>query len=363
MRISILLLVLLTTACAKQVTKPEAVSRAESENAVLEKIQHIVVIYAENRSFDNLYGEFPNADGVANASTKSKAQLDVSGAVLPQLPPVWLDKGKDGLKPDPSYPEVMANQPFKINAFGTGHSLSDKTRDLVHKFYQNQEQINGGKNNQFAQISDAGALTMGYYDGSSLPMWKLAQQYTLADHFFMGAYGGSFLNHMYLICACAPTFKNAPDNLRAKLGDQGYLLRTDSSPKSALQGPPQYVADNPITPDGYAVNTIQPAYQPSGIAPENLQKVAFANPKANPLPPQAIRTIGDALNEKNVSWAWYSGGWTMALLDGMQTAEKPRKVIYTRNDGALNFQAHHQPFNYFEKYAPGTQARLKHLRD
>ena len=364
MRISVLLLMLLATGCAKQVTKPDAAAqRVASEKAVLDKIQHIVVIYAENRSFDNLYGEFPNASGVANASTKSKAQLDVNGAVLPQLPPVWLDKNKDGLKPDPSYPDVMANQPFKINAFGAGHSLSDKTRDLIHKFYQNQEQINRGKNNQFAAISDAGGLTMGYYDGSSLPMWKLAQQYTLADHFFMGAYGGSFLNHMYLVCACAPTFKNAPENMRAKLGDQGYLLRKETSPKSALQGPPQYVGDGPITPDGYAVNTMQPPYQPSGIAPESLPKVGFANPKANPLPPQTIRTIGDALNEKNVSWAWYSGGWTMALLDGMQPAEKPRKVIYASADGAPNFQAHHQPFNYFEKYAPGTPARQKHLRD
>jgi phospholipase C len=36
---------------------------------------------------------------------------------------------------------------------------------------------------------------MGYYDGSSLPVYKLAQQYTLCDNFFMGAFGGSFLNH------------------------------------------------------------------------------------------------------------------------------------------------------------------------
>ena len=43
--------------------------------------------------------------------------------------------------------------------------------------------------------SDAGALTMGYYDGSRLPMWKWARAYTLADNFFMAAFGGSYLNH------------------------------------------------------------------------------------------------------------------------------------------------------------------------
>ena len=44
---------------------------------------------------------------------------------------------------------------------------------------------------------------MGYYDGSRMAMWQVARRYTLADNFFMGAFGGSFLNHQYLVCACA----------------------------------------------------------------------------------------------------------------------------------------------------------------
>ncbi len=75
---------------------------------------------------------------------------------------------------------------------------------------------------------------MGYYDGSSLPMWKLAQEYTLADNFFMGAFGDSFLNHFWLICACTPFDPKAPDNLRAKLDSRGFLQRTPDSPSSAL---------------------------------------------------------------------------------------------------------------------------------
>jgi phospholipase C len=49
---------------------------------------------------------------------------------------------------------------------------------------------------------------MGHFDTAARPD-KLAQQYTLADHFFQGAFGGSFLNHQYLICACAPEYPNA----------------------------------------------------------------------------------------------------------------------------------------------------------
>ena len=81
-----------------------------------------------------------------------------------------------------------------------------KTGDLVHRFYQEQIQIDGGKMDKFAAISDAGGLVMGYYDASKLPLGQLAKQYTLADNFFHAAFGGSFLNHFWLVCACAPRY-------------------------------------------------------------------------------------------------------------------------------------------------------------
>ena len=90
-------------------------------------------------------------------------------------------------------------------------SQSITTRDLVHRFYNNMMQIGDGSNDRFAAYSDAGGLSMGYYDGSSMRLWKLAQQYTLADNFFMGAFGGSYLNHQYLICACIPIVPNVDD--------------------------------------------------------------------------------------------------------------------------------------------------------
>ena len=82
---------------------------------------------------------------------------------------------------------------------------------------------------------------MGYYDGSTLPMWKLAQEYTLADNFFMAAFGDSFLNHFWLVCACTPVDPHAPANLRAQLDERGWLKRRPESPPSALLGPAVFV--------------------------------------------------------------------------------------------------------------------------
>jgi acid phosphatase len=312
----------------------------------LDNIQNIVVIYGENRSFDNLYGLFPGANGIGKAFLDQRyVQTDMQGNPLPQLPAAW---SKPGV-PNKDFPTALPNMPFSIDGAPVNQPLNKATDDLVHRFYQNQMQINGGKNDRFAAISDAGGLTMGYYNGASLPMWKLAQEYTLADNFFMGAFGGSFLNHMWLACACTPVYQDAPDAMRAKLDASGNLLLKPGSPADPLTGAPQF-QDGAVTPDGYGVNTLQPSYQPSGIAPAG--DAALADLSKHPLPPQTQTTIGDTLSQKHISWKWYSGGWNQALAD--------RSQIY---GGKVNFQPHHQPFNYFLRFAPGTKDRAEHLQD
>lgn len=323
----------------------------------LARIEHIVVIYAENRSFDNLYGLFPGANGIANATPAQYTQVDNDGKPFATLPPVW--KGKDA---DPAFPRDLPNRPFRIDAPPINLPLSAPTPDLVHKFYQNQDQINGGRNDRFVAAGDSGALVMGYYDGSKLPMWRWAQEYTLADNFFMGAFGDSFLNHQWLICACTPIDRNAPADLRAQLDERGRLKTKPGSPASALQGPPDFVA-NQVSPDGYVLTTTQPPWQPSRIAPAKGGDPLGTDPSKYTLPPQIQKTVGDTLSAKGVSWAWYSGAWNAALADGMQPPEAKRNVIYNTAKGAANFVAHHQPFNYFRNYAPGTAARAEHLKD
>ena len=129
-------------------------------------------------------------------------------------------------------------------------------------------QINGGKNDKFVAYADAGGLVMGYYDGSKLPMWDVAKRYVLADNFFQGTFGGSFLNHFQLVCGCIPVYPNADKSpakgiIAAVDADGVSLTLASKSPKSALEGAPKFLNDGKISPDFYAVNTMQPPYQPS----------------------------------------------------------------------------------------------------
>ncbi len=187
--------------------------RGTYNNYRIDRIKHVVVIYAENRSFDNLYGRFPGVDGLGNANATSsfRIQKDRDGSVLKVLPPVWGGLTAAGVVPviTQAQTENMANQPFALDASkGYNASIGVTTRDLWHRFYQNQMQIDNGANDKFAAWADSGGLVMGNYS-ATLPLWSYAKRYTLADHFFMAAFGGSFLNHQYLICSCAPYYPNA----------------------------------------------------------------------------------------------------------------------------------------------------------
>jgi acid phosphatase len=325
----------------------------------LKLIDTVVVVYAENRSFDNLFGNFPGANGLPNASSTATVQLDRDGTPLKELPPVWDGLTAKGVTPPvtQAQTEHLPNHPFAVDdPQGFNLGLGVITHDMWHRFYQNQMQIDGGRNDKFVAYADAGGLVMSNWDGSKTAMWGVAQKYALADDFFMGGFGGSFFNHQWLICACAPYYANADTNpakptIAAVEADGVTLKASANSPKSAMDGIPKFAADGNLTPDFFAVNTMQPPYQPSGNEPVKGGDPAFADPaKPTTLPPQIEPTIGDLLSLKHVSWAWYSGAWQDVLDHGNKTP-------------VPNFQYHHQPFNYYANFAPGTPARAEHLRD
>jgi phospholipase C len=281
----------------------------------LDRIGHVVVIFLENRSFDHLYGLFPGADGLSNAGlstaqvTPEGQQFEVLPTVLNNYQPSWIDT---------RFAPGLPNEPFREDEY---INLREQTGDPVHRFYQEREQINGGKMDRFVAYSGVGGLPMGYFDGHVLPLFKIAQEYTLADRFFHAAFGGGFLNHMWLICACTPRYDHAPAELVAQLDANGRLI-----------------GDGAITPDGYAVNTIQPRL--------GLHNPAVTEARYR-LPAQTMPTIGRLLTDAGVSWAWYAGGYANAA-----SGRPDPSFIY-----------HHQPFAYFADYADGTAGRSEHLKD
>ncbi|RFP09906.1 acid phosphatase [Duganella sp. BJB488] len=369
-------------AAASAQAAPADIAAALNSGLALNNIKTIVVIYAENRGFDNLYGLFPGANGVPGVNPSATSayvpQKDFDGSTLPTLPPTWGGMTAAGQSVVISQAQTvgMANKPFQIDDAASPLFLAPTTitRDLVHRFYNNQMQINGGANDKFAAYSDAGGLTMGYYDGSKMKMWDIAKQYALADNLYIGAFGGSFLTHQYLICACAPQYPNADTSVAkgsiAKIdvdakGNFVRLTPSATAPSSVLNGAPAYANDGAITPADasgmfYAVNTMQPPYQPSSnsYAADDGTRLYADTTKANTLPPQTQKNIGDLLTGKNIDWAWYAGAWK-------DTTAAATAAPRGANGNPPNFQYHHQPFNYFANMDPVKNAayRAAHLKD
>ena len=300
--------------CAISITLPCA--GVVAQPAGLEKIQHVIVIYQENWSFDGLYGRFPGADGIANAGERIR-QMKKDGTPYTTLPQP-LDTSKNPPILDPRFPPDLPVAPYDAARYVPP---DQKTGDIVNRALQQEHQINGGRMDGFVAWSENGGLAMSYYDATDLPVGRLAQQYVLADHFFHSAFDGSLFNHFWLVCACTPVWPNAPANLVIQLDAQGVVVKNGS-----------------VTPDGYVVHTVYSTNRPY---PASIKDPAQL------MPLLTMPTIGDRLSAKRISWAWYSGGWNDAV------AGHPDAL----------FQFHHQPFNYFAPYAEGTAARAEHLKD
>ncbi len=376
-------------------------------------VKHLVIIYQENHSFDNLYGDWDAVEGEAvegrdHTIPKKTYQLRQDNVTrygcLPQLdvnlasPP--LSVTCTDANGSPEIDSHFPNTPFAIedyipatattcptpnqfaaNGIPDGQGLPGGcTRDIVHRFYSEQYQLNGGDQNRYMTGSDAEGLVMGNYDTLNLPIYKYlhsegAPHYVIADHFFQGGFGGSFLNHQVLVAATAPVFANAVHD--GSSNDLHSILDTNNmATATPLYTPTGTVKDAQLTQEcganntlacgDFAVNTIQPTYQPFSPGTASYKQ----------LPPLTNTTIGDLMSAGGVSWAWYSGGWSNA--DG--DIGKPGWTNGTRQDHSCTdpnvlatavwpncpdgaFQFHHQAFNFYASYAPGTAARTEHLRD
>src|SRR5829696_4750171 len=199
----------------------------------LDQIDHFVVVYQENHSFDNLYGKWEGVDGLDDADAAQTTQVDQHGQPYDCLLQNDANLASPPLKVrcvnrSPAFSSHFFNEPFQIDSYiaakdttcpnGTPKGMGlpgGCTRDLVHRFYQEQYQLDGGKQDRYVTGSDAVGLTMGYYDTRRLPIYRYLHRrghprYVISDRFFQAAFGGSFLNHQWLVAAASPVFTGAP---------------------------------------------------------------------------------------------------------------------------------------------------------
>ncbi len=402
----------------------------------IQNIQNIVVIYQENWSFDALYGSLPGVNGIANASAASLNQLDrltgnalssetgigtyvdPSTALVKNNPPSpYTGTYVSGAHLDPSFlnpdgstafntllPYLLTNVASNSTGLapGTGYTTTQPfydntgiidptyvTGDIVHRYWTEQLQINGGLNNMFISWADDPGLVMSRFDATNLPEGLLAQQYTICDNFFHSAFGGSYLNHQLLVAAqpavwvgpngeTPPAASIAALESNGALSQYGYGSYTGNVPQGKYAG--QLVNDGKVTPIGgqsitfpgqtydknYITNTsFSINLVPYGINPTyvNSTSVGPSHNDSNPTGANGdkrpyYQNIGDSLSRANVSWKWYSGGWDFMkqYSQSNPSVAFPDDLNVTSAFNVVNrqyqLQWHHQALAYFDNYAP-----------
>jgi acid phosphatase len=224
---------------------------------------------------------------------------------------------------------------------------------------------------KFVAYSSNPGYVLSQYDATNLPEGKIAQHYTMLDNMYHSAFGGSFLNHQWLICACTPVWNQTPPNYTTD-GTSGGVVTLANTFASVFDPNTKNFKDNNVTLIPTPQTTIGPSttggMQSSGTyyvvnttqtqnEPHRFTAAAGLDQYLNPI--TGVTTIGDELKSANISWRWYSGGWNSAITNGDQATTTScgpgsgNNFSQADQSGTVFggcFQFHHQPFNYYASF-------------
>ncbi|HWW08567.1 alkaline phosphatase family protein [Collimonas sp.] len=311
-------------------------------------IQHVVVIFQENVSFDHYFGTYPNA---ANPAGEPAFTAAANTPVVNNLQtPLDVTQKFAALR----VPSLLTANPTTLNA-GNGVNAINPFRldrsqvviaDQDHDYQVEQMGFNGGAMDLFPASLGAGnsappqvltpplntnGLTMGYFDGNTVTaLWNYAQHYALNDNSFGTTFGPSAPGAINLISGqtngVIATNLSASQAGNYAAGD-GYYgeLSGDSMGGINLAGDAQPLNDACMTRD---------AAQLSG------------------------KNVGDLLNAANVSWGFFEGGFdlTVTNADGSTGCNRTSTSAIT-GVTKKDYIPHHQPFQYY-----ASTQNLKHAR-
>jgi phospholipase C len=284
-----------------------------NEQRTATPIQHLVVIFQENVSFDHYFGTYPNATNPAGEPAFHAA---------PHTPAV------NGLTST-----LLTHNPNAANPTRLDRS-EPLTCDQDHDYTAEQKAFDGGKMDKFVENTqtiscsppDIGkpGLVMDYYDGNTVTaMWNYAQHFAMSDNSYDTVFGPSTPGALNLVSG------------------QTHGAQPSSAGNAVVNGT---VIDDPDpTFDDCSAGTT----------------VAMSRPN-----------IGDLLNARNITWGFFQGGFRPTTPANPATSTKAACGSSHTNVGGASvgdYSAHHEPFQYYASTAnphhlpPSSPAAIGHI--
>ncbi|GAB2475181.1 phospholipase C [Xylanimonas ulmi] len=276
-------------------------------------IQHVVVLFDENVSFDHYFGTYPNAantDGTRFTAAKGTPKANTMAAA-----------------------NLITANPNSYTPQRLDRS-SAVTCDQNHGYTAEQNAVNGGAMDKFVQYVNVDAcsglfgepgLVMDYYDGNTVTaMWNYAQHFAMSDNSWDATFGPS-----------------TPGALNVISGQTHGAIAYN--PKTGEQVADSY-AD--VDPDAKGVGTVtgdpDPVYDDCS---DNDHTSASA------LVGMQGKNIGDLLNAKGLTWGWFQGGFTpstTAANSATGYALCDTTHVNVVGGASKDYSPHHNPFAYYK---------------
>jgi len=284
-------------------------------------IQHLVVIFDENETFDHYFGTYPFAANTDGTPFHAKPGTPAVNGLYTKI----TSSGPAG--------PLLTSNPNQFNPQRLTHSQA-LTSSQNHSYGPEQKAIDGGKMDLFVQNTEnhacsaplfcAPGIVMDYYDGNTVTaLWNYAQNYAMSDNHWDSTFGPS-----------------TPGALN--------LISGNTSPAHAVKVSDGSTTTSPAIPDpdkngnGSVNGDLDPAFD--GCSDNG-------HVSTNPLGVVTSKNIGDLLNNQHITWGWFQGGF---IPSGTSTAGFPLCGSTSPNIGGAQvtqYVPHHEPFQYYASTA------------
>lgn len=285
-------------------------------------IKHLVIIFNENRSFDHYFATYPKATNPAGEPVFKAAR---------NTPAV------DNLEPTSANPYLLTNNGNYTNtANGTDAAnpfrldrTQANTKSQNHGYTAEQRANDNGKADLFPLYTGSGTAggagafgtkgqVMGYFDGNTVTgLWNYAQHFAMSDNAYTDSYGPS-----------------TPGAINVISGQTNGAL--------AIVNTSGLLADGQ---NGYTViGDPEPAFD------------VCSNPNSGTQ--MTGKNIGDLLNDANLTWGSFMGGFNLTTTNANGTTNCKRSTLSTVVGAATaDYIPHHAWFQYYKSTANFTHAR------
>ncbi len=316
-----LLCAFIASACGVYTAGPE---QAASLQQARQAIQHVVVLYQENVSFDHYFGTYPHA---------LNPQGEPAFTPLPGTPKV---DGYTGAllhhNPNASNPK---NEKGRSNPFRLDRSQA-ATADQSHNYHAEQQAYDHGRMDLFPAsvghpdgprvpgehpgVLATSGLTMGYFDGNTVTAyWNYAQHYAMSDRQFDTVFGPS-----------------TPGAINLASGQTNGVVNDQN-------------AQGNMVPDGSGGFTLISDPNPYGD---------ICSSTSDSLAHMTGRNIGDLLTAAGVSWGFFQGGFDLTVVNPNGSTGCTRYSISPWTKVRVHdYTPHHEPFQYYKTTANPLHTR------